>query len=83
MNHDLNLELIRKAGFHMRPSIENTVEGIDWNCGSCGYDRCVDELIGLTVLECIQYINEDYQRDFDTKWRDDLSVKIKQHFGVA
>jgi hypothetical protein len=36
----------------------------------------------LIVRECVRYFNEDYQRDFDTLWREDLSKGIKEHFGV-
>jgi hypothetical protein len=36
----------------------------------------------LIVWECVRYLNEDYQRDFDTLWREDLSKGIKEHFGV-
>lgn len=36
----------------------------------------------LIVRECIRYFNEDYQRDFNTLWREDLTKGIKQHFGV-
>jgi hypothetical protein len=36
----------------------------------------------LIVRECVRYFNEDYQRDFDTLWREDLSKGIKKHFGV-
>ena len=36
----------------------------------------------LIVQECVRHFNEDYQRDFDTLWREDLSKSIKQHFGV-
>ena len=36
----------------------------------------------LIVQECVRYFNEDYQRDFDTLWREDLSKRIKEHFGV-
>jgi hypothetical protein len=36
----------------------------------------------LIVRECVRYFNEDYQRDFDTPWREDLSKGIKEHFGV-
>ena len=36
----------------------------------------------LIVRECVRHFNEDYQRDFDTLWRDDLSKSIKEHFGV-
>ena len=36
----------------------------------------------LIVRECVRHFNEDYQRDFDTLWREDLSKSIKDHFGV-
>lgn len=36
----------------------------------------------LIVRECVRHFNEDYQRDFDTLWREDLSKSIKAHFGV-
>jgi hypothetical protein len=36
----------------------------------------------LIVRECIRYFNEDYQRDFNTLWREDLSKGMKEHFGV-
>jgi hypothetical protein len=36
----------------------------------------------LIVRECVRYFNEDYQRDFDSLWREDLSKGIKKHFGV-
>jgi hypothetical protein len=40
------------------------------------------EFTELIVKECIRHFNEDYHRDFDTNWREDLSKSIKQHFGV-
>jgi hypothetical protein len=36
----------------------------------------------LIVQECIRYFNEDYVRDFDTLWREDLSKGMREHFGV-
>jgi hypothetical protein len=36
----------------------------------------------LIVQECVRYFNEDYKRDFDVLWREDLSKCIKEHFGV-
>ena len=36
----------------------------------------------LIVRECVRYFNEDYQRDFDTLWREDLTKGIKEHFGI-
>ena len=40
------------------------------------------EFAELIVQECVRYLNEDYQRDFDSLWREDLSRGIKKHFGV-
>jgi hypothetical protein len=51
-------------------------------------NKVIEPLVGLEkfaeliVLECVRYFNEDYQRDFDTLWREDLSKGIKEHFGV-
>jgi len=41
-----------------------------------------DKFAELIVRECIRHFNEDYQRDFDTLWREDLTNSIKNHFGV-
>lgn len=46
-----------------------------------GFD--VEMFAELIVRECARYFNEDYQRDFDTLWREDLTKGIKEHFGVA
>lgn len=45
-------------------------------------DRIYDKFAELIVRECVRHFNEDYQRDFDTLWRVDLSKSIKEHFGV-
>lgn len=45
-------------------------------------DRIYDKFAELIVRECVRHFNEDYQRDFDTLWREDLSKSIKEHFGV-
>ena len=42
----------------------------------------IEQFAELIVKECIRHFNEDYQRDFDTLWREDLSKSIKDHFGV-
>jgi hypothetical protein len=42
----------------------------------------VEKFAELIIKECVRYFNEDYQRDFDSLWREDLSKGIKQHFGV-
>lgn len=41
----------------------------------------LEKFAELIVKECIRHFNEDYQRDFDTLWREDLSKSIKDHFG--
>ena len=42
----------------------------------------VEKFADLIVRECVRYFNEDYQRDFNTLWREDLTKGIKKHFGV-
>jgi len=64
-------ELSEQAGF--------TVE--DGHIQSLAYKQ-TEKLIELIVRECIRHFNEDYQRDFDTLWREDLTNSIKNHFGV-
>jgi len=46
------------------------------------HPRLMEKFAELIVRECVRYFNEDYQRDFDTLWREDLSKGIKEHFGV-
>ena len=86
MNDQIKERLIKQAGFHSRPSIENTVPGIDWNCGSWGYDQCVDRLIEFVVQECIEQIQLSTARDPQTSIQYLQSVghihRIRQHFGI-
>lgn len=77
MKQDLKLKLIEQAGFHFRPSIENTISGIDWNCGSWGYDGCVDKLIELVVDECIGIADHS-----NVTGKSIIGERIKQHFGI-
>jgi hypothetical protein len=44
--------------------------------------KTLEKFAELIVLECVRYLNEDYQRDFNTLWREDLSKGMKDHFGV-
>lgn len=49
------------------------------------YGSVMDDLerfAELIVRECVRYFNDEYKRDFDVKWREDLSKGIKEHFGV-
>lgn len=45
-------------------------------------EQDIEKFAKLIVRECIRHFNEDYQRDFDTLWREDLTNSIKTHFGV-
>ena len=42
----------------------------------------LEKFAELIVRECVRYINVEYQRDFESKWREDLSNGVKKHFGV-
>jgi len=42
----------------------------------------LEKFAELIVKECVRHFNEDYQRDFDTLWREDLSKSIREHFGI-
>lgn len=46
------------------------------------FQKFAERFAELIVRECVRYFNEDYTRDFDTLWREDLSRGIKEHFGV-
>lgn len=41
-----------------------------------------EKLAELIVKECVRYFNQDYERDFNTLWREDLTKGINKHFGV-
>lgn len=72
MNQDLYESLSKKAAHLMPPDRLNPYD----------YSLYMKILTRLTVEECVRHFNEDYQRDFDTNWREDLSRSINQHFGV-
>jgi hypothetical protein len=65
-------ELAEQATTYIEPT-ENSGEG--WI-----FDK--EKFAQLIVRECVRYFNEDYERDFDSLWREDLSKGIKEHFGV-
>ena len=46
------------------------------------YPQLMEKFAESIVEECIRYFNEDYVRNFDILWREDLSVGLKGHFGV-
>lgn len=74
-------ELAKEAGFHFYDmhdvdgqDLGETIESDSW--------AAAEKLVELVVLECVRHFNEDYQRDWSTQWREDLSTSIKKHFGV-
>jgi hypothetical protein len=74
----------------MNDRIQVIAEHCDFYVGNEHYDKSYEEkqrlfmekFAELIVKECIRHFNEDYQRDFDTLWREDLTNSIKNHFGV-
>ncbi len=74
-------KLVKQAGGHisMRNLASNPVQHIEsielW-------DKNIEKFAELIVKECVRYFNEDYERNFETLWREDLSKGIKEHFGV-
>lgn len=50
----------------------------DHNVGGVDLEKFAESI----VQECVRYVNEDYQRDFETLWREDLSNGIMKHFGI-
>lgn len=69
-------ELAEQAGFFPKPNWDHT----GWH--AAGHNDSFEKITELIVLESVRYFNEDYQRDFDTPWREDLAKGIKKHFGV-
>jgi hypothetical protein len=67
-------ELAEEAGFRYIKD-----EGIGW---AGNHNASLPRFAELIVRECVRHFNEDYERNFDTLWREDLSKSIKQHFGV-
>ena len=59
-------------------AVLTTVDDEQWR----QHEEFVEKFAELIVRECVRYFNEDYERDFDTLWREDLSKGIKEHFGV-
>ena len=73
MNDDLIKEFARQSGFKVNWQHED-MQAIKM----AQYREFAEKIVN----ECVRHFNEDYQRDFDTNWREDLSRSINQHFGV-
>jgi len=46
------------------------------------FDPYLERFAELIVRECVRYLNEDYERDFNTLWLEDLTKGIEKHFGI-
>lgn len=68
----MNIELIVKL-------VEKADEDFDLALVPSG---TIEKFVEVLVEECVRYVNEEYQRDFESKWREDLSEGIKKHFGI-
>ncbi len=68
---------------HIRKCCDGAGLDSNWKPGFDSiYGQQLEKFAELIVKECIRHFNEDYQRDFDTLWREDLTNSIKNHFGV-
>jgi hypothetical protein len=68
---------------HIRKCCDGAGLDSNWKPGFDSiYGQQLEKFAELIVRECIRHFNEDYQRDFDTLWREDLTNSIKNHFGV-
>jgi hypothetical protein len=74
-------ELVKQAGGHF--STHNLMSNPVQHRESIElWDNNIEKFAELIVQECVRYFNEDYERNFETLWREDLSKGIKEHFGV-
>ena len=74
-------KLAEEAGFYFYDmhnvngeDLGETIEADSW--------AAADKFAELIVGECVRYFNEDYQRDFEVLWKEDLTKGMKKHFGV-
>ena len=74
-------KLAEEAGFYFYDmhnvngeDLGETIEADSWSAA--------DKFAELIVGECVRYFNEDYQRDFEVLWKEDLTKGMKKHFGV-
>jgi len=74
-------ELADRANIKITPMV---IDGEEYEYEEVEMDGSEDlqKFAELIVLECVRYFNEDYVRDFDVLWREDLSKCMKEHFGV-
>ena len=80
MNEQIR-KLAEEAGFYFYDmhnvngeDLGETIEADSWSAA--------DKFAELIVGECVRYFNEDYQRDFEVLWKEDLTKGMKKHFGV-
>ena len=74
----MNTRIDKLWGQALDQSVPETWAALD----SAQLSKLKAKFAELIVRECARYFNEDYARDFDVLWREDLSKGMKQHFGV-
>jgi hypothetical protein len=75
-------ELLNQATTDALYETKDAVDFLDNPVSKQQRELQLEKFALLMVKECIRHFNEDYQRDFDALWREDLSNSIKEHFGV-
>jgi hypothetical protein len=73
MRRDDIIRMAHEAGF--------MAAGHPMNPWSADTDQ-IEAFAKLIVRECVRYLNEDYERDFNTLWLEDLTKGIEKHFGI-
>jgi hypothetical protein len=46
------------------------------------WEATLQKFADCILQEHIRYFNEEYERNFDVKWREDLIKSMKQYYGV-
>ena len=84
MNSQQLKDLAKQAGFitYAGPDIHVPEDPYGDGCAA-ELAKFAEQLTKLVVEEGIRYFNEDYRRDFDVKWHDDLSAKLSDHFKLG
>ena len=87
------IELVKRAGFPLRPHLEGVQDGIDWSAAAYGYDQRIEELVELVVRRCVAQVavvglahitNNDFDDTGDIAYAINESiVSIKAHFEIV
>jgi len=84
MNRNKLLQYAKQSNFEI---IEKSHIGEEWSNTVCANDLSdveitdqLDQFANIMIQKCIQYIREEYKRDYDIEWREDIAEKIQNHF---